>query len=63
MSADLEKRIAELERKVEFLVKQVCPDMPRTKAEIFAEVQHLVRTLGPDKAAEEINRRNSLRTN
>lgn len=61
MTEALEKRIAGLERKLEALMKELCPAAPLSDEEIYAEVDHLIQTLGPDKAAEEINRRNRLR--
>ncbi len=57
----MKKKIAVLERRLDALTRELCPTAPLTDAEIFEEVRHLIQTLGPDKAAEEINRRNTLR--
>lgn len=53
----LEKRIADLERRLDVLTRELAPPV----TDIEAEVDHLIQTLGPDKAAEEINRRNRLK--
>ncbi len=57
----LKERIETLERQVKALMEVLCPKAPRTNAEIYAEVKELVARLGPDGAAVEINRRNSIR--
>lgn len=57
----LKKEMAELRKMVNALMQAVCPPVKQTDAEIQAEVRHLVRTLGPDGGAKEINRLNRLR--
>ena len=57
----LRKKVADLERRLDALTAEILPKQPPTDAEIQDEVDRLVLTLGPDKAAEEINRRNTLR--
>lgn len=61
MGEDLKKRIETLEAQVKALTEMLCPKAPQTPVEIQAEVRELIRRLGPDGAAKEINRRNSLR--
>lgn len=52
---DLEKKISDLETKVKQLIDIIAPPMDKVT------INNLVRTLGPDEAAREINRRNKLR--
>lgn len=53
----LKKELEQVKKQVKALTDVLAPPMTNVQA----EVSHLVRTLGPKKAAEEINRRNRLR--
>ena len=55
MSTDLEKRINDLEAKVKQLTDIIVPTTDKMA------INNLVRDLGPDEAAKEINRRAKLR--
>lgn len=54
---DLKKRVADLERRLDIITRELCP----TPTDIEAEVDDLVQRLGSDGAAKEINRRYRLK--